>query len=232
MKKVMNINLGGYPFTINEDAYSILYDYTDQLERVFSKSPGKDEIMHDIEARMAELLIKRMDDRKIVDSLDIAYLIEVMGQPSEMSDMEENYSETFSDSNSGHAHTSGQSASGQSGDFSIKTGKRLFRDTDNKVIGGVCSGLSSYFGITDPVWIRLAAVIGFFLYGSTLLVYIILWIVVPKAKTTADRLEMKGEKANVQNIARTIEHELEGLRKELKNLGKEFNGKKSGKNKD
>ncbi len=218
MKKVLNINLGGYPFTINEDAYALLYDYTDQLERVFSKSSGKDEILHDIEARMAELLQKRMDDRKIVDASDIHYLIEVMGHPREMSDMEENYEETFTDHRSNDTSTKS---------YHIKTGKRLFRDTENKVIGGVCSGLSAYLGINDPVWIRLAAVIGFFIYGSTLLAYIIAWMIIPKARTAADRLAMKGEEANVNNIARTIENELEDLKKEFKNLGKEFgNGKK------
>jgi len=225
MKKVLNINLGGYPFTINDDAYSLLYDYTDQLERVFGKSRGKDEIMHDIEARMAELLIKRMDGRKIVDSEDITYLMRVMGHPSEMSDVGDNYEEPFSDT----GDTTGSESTNQ---YEIKTGKRLFRDTENKVVGGVCSGLSAYFGISDPVWLRLAAVIGFFLYGSTMLIYIILWAVVPKAKTAADRLEMKGERANVNNIARTIEKELAVLRDELKSIGKEFNGKKSRKHKD
>ena len=111
----------------------------------------------------------------------------------------------------------------------MKTGKRLFRNEDEKIIGGVASGLSAYFGISDPVWIRLG-----FLFlaisGVGILPYIVLWIIVPKAKTAGDKLEMRGEPVNVHSIARTVEEELTDLSERItemtKDFGKEFKSKK------
>ena len=108
----------------------------------------------------------------------------------------------------------------------IKTGKRLFRDPEDKVIGGVCSGLATYIGVKDPVWVRLTFAILFFSAGIGALPYIILWIALPEAKTAADRLAMEGEPINVSNIARSVEEELGHLKKAITDLGEELKSKK------
>ncbi|MEO6131201.1 MAG: PspC domain-containing protein, partial [Saprospiraceae bacterium] len=92
-----------------------------------------------------------------------------------------------------------------------KTGKRLYRDKDDKVIGGVCSGLAAYFGIQDAVWVRIAFVLLALAFGSSFIVYLVLWAIVPAAKTVSDRLEMMGEPTNVNNIAKAIKDELEEM---------------------
>ncbi|HMP30896.1 MAG TPA: PspC domain-containing protein, partial [Saprospiraceae bacterium] len=101
----------------------------------------------------------------------------------------------------------------------IKTGKKFFRDPDNKVVGGVCSGLAAYIGIADPLWVRIAFAIGFFVGGVSILPYFILMWIVPKAKTAADKLAMKGEPINIENIAKTVENEINEISQTLSNLG-------------
>jgi phage shock protein PspC (stress-responsive transcriptional regulator) len=208
MKKTININLSGMVFTIDEDAYQILSHYLDTIKSYFSKSEGRDEIMADIEARIAELLQDRVNDNKqVVNSKDIDVIIETLGQPEDFvdSDTEE---DTFSDQ---------QSYSRKQSGF-----KRLYRDRDKYILGGVCEGLGHYFGL-DPLWIRAAFLIAFFGFGTGLLLYIILWVIVPAAHTTAEKLEMRGEPVNVNNIGRSIEDEMSNVKNkfnDFKNSGR------------
>lgn len=195
MNKTLNINLGGYPFVIDEDAYDTANHYLHTLSRHFGTGEGAEEIMHDIESRMGELINKKKGARTIVNKLDILDAIAVLGTPEELKDI--NFSEDL-----GKARKANTS-------FQLKTGKRLFRDTNDKIIGGVCSGLSAYFGIQDVVWMRIAFVLFTVLGGSGVLVYLVLWAVIPSAKTVSDRLEMMGEPTNVNNIARVVKEELE-----------------------
>jgi len=106
--------------------------------------------------------------------------------------------------------------------------RRLVLDPDRKAVGGVCSGISNYFDV-DIVWIRLAMFLLIFFGGVSLWVYIILWIVIPEAKTTADKLAMKGEKIDINNISKSVKEEAEQFKKhdkkygnDLKNNSKEF----------
>jgi len=101
----------------------------------------------------------------------------------------------------------------------------LYRNPDEKVLAGVCSGLSAYLGIEDPLWMRLIFVLAVFGFGFSVLPYIILWMVVPEAVTSGDRLAMRGEAANVSNIARTVEEELQHLGKKITDISKEFKKK-------
>ncbi|HNG06413.1 MAG TPA: PspC domain-containing protein, partial [Saprospiraceae bacterium] len=108
----------------------------------------------------------------------------------------------------------------------IKTGRRIFRDPDEKILGGVCAGLSSYFGINDPIWLRIIFLLLFFVAGTGFLFYMILWILIPKAVTSADRLSMKGEPININNIAKEVEDSFNHFGQRINDIGREFSGKK------
>ncbi len=214
MNKIFNINLGGYPFTIDDDAYYALDKYLSKVKKHFSASEGCDEIIADIEARIAELFNEELKGQPIVGMREVDKVIAVMGRPEEFGAEEgEDHESDTTFTSSGKEYT---------------TGKRLFRDGDDVVVGGVCSGLAAYFGIADPVWIRIAFAVGLIFGGIAVPLYLILWAAVPKAKTSADKLAMKGEKINVSNIARKVEEEINNLSDTISELTKEFSSKKKG----
>ena len=211
MNKVYNINLGGYPFVIDEDAYDQLRTYLAALNRHFQHSEGCEEIIADIENRMAELLQERLVARQIVTLPDIRESIKILGSPEDFSGDEDAF---------------GNSAESQQAENTYRTGRRLFRNTEDKVIKGVCSGLAAYFGIQDAIWIRIAFALAFISGGLGLPLYLILWAIMPEAKTAADRLAMRGEPINVSNIAKTVEEELNSLSDTLVEIGHQFTSKK------
>lgn len=219
MNKVFNINLGGYPFTIDEDAYNHLRSYLETIHNHFRKTEGYEEITHDIEARLAELFVERLSSRPIVGYQEVEDAIAIMGRPEEFGadPISEETSHTTTDNNSG-TRTEGK--------FKIKTGKRLYRDTEDSVIGGVAAGLSAYFGIADPIWIRLFFVIVVISGGIGIPFYLILWALMPEAKTASDRLAMRGEPINISNISKIITEEFEHISDKMTELGEELAGKK------
>ena len=216
MNKILNINLGGYALTIDDDAYEYLQNYLDSIRRRFSESEGRDEIMHDIESRLGELISTNMGNRTIVMLPDVQAAIEIMGKP-----------EDFGGESAESAETAGKS----SGKKTFRPGKRLFRDEDDAVIGGVCSGLTAYFGFQDPIWMRIIfVVLALISFGFWVPAYILLWILVPPARTAAERLAMRGETANVENIAREIEHGVERLSRKVSDLGAQAGSTRAGRN--
>jgi len=202
MNKTININLGGYAFTIDEDAFETANHYLNTLTRHFGGGEGAAEIMQDIETRMGELVNRNKGTRTIVNKVDILEAISVLGTPEELRDID------FAESTTNEKKKDTSS-------FQIKTGKRLYRDGDDKVIGGVCSGLASYFGIQDAVWVRVAFVLLGLAGGASFIIYAVLWAIVPVAKTVSERLEMMGEPTNVNNIAKMVKEELEELSDKL-----------------
>ncbi len=213
MKKTNNINLGGYPFIIDEDVYLSLNNYLNTIEHHFKNSEGVCDIMTDIEARMAELFNEALGDRKIITNEDLGDVIAVMGTPEQFG------ANAYSQEENTESRGTNQSRN------NIKTGRRFFRDADDKVIGGVCSGIAAYWGIEDPIWIRLIA--GFLLLsGIGFFPYIILWIIIPSAKTSSDRLAMRGEAANVENIGRIIEDEFQDMTETISQFTDDFMSKK------
>jgi len=213
MKKVLNINLGGYPFTIDEDAYATLDNYLQTINRHFSYSEGHEEIVGDIETRMAELFQENLSGgSQIVTLKEVQKGITTMGKPEDFG------AEPIENT----AHSKHQTASKSN----YKTGKRLYRDVHDEVIGGVASGLTAYFGFADPLWMRIGLValviIGF---GFPVLAYILLWIILPKAETAADRLAMRGEAVNATNIGRVVEEELDKFGNKVEQWGDEVNAK-------
>lgn len=196
MNKTFNINLGGYPFVIDEDAYDTANNYLHTLSRHFGAGEGAAEIMQDIENRMGELINRNKGNRVIVSKIDILEAIAVLGTPEELKNVD------FAEPIQSSKKTSTNS-------FQLKTGKRLYRDPNDKVLGGVCSGLAAYFGIQDAVWVRIGFVLLALAGGASFIIYCVLWAILPAAKTVSDRLEMMGEPTNVNNIARMVKEELE-----------------------
>ncbi|RME95315.1 MAG: PspC domain-containing protein, partial [Bacteroidetes bacterium] len=183
MNKVFHINLGGYPFTIDEDAYQHLRSYLDTIHRHFRSTEGYEEITHDIEARLAELFMEQLGNRPIVTIQEVEDAINIMGRPEDFGaePMEEN--PFTSEAPEGESAEAGTGKKG----FKIKTGKRLFRDPEEQVVGGVCAGLAAYFGIPDPIWVRLFFVLVVISGGVGIPIYLLLWAIMPEAKTASDR---------------------------------------------
>ena len=208
MNKTVTINISGIIFHIEEDAYDSLSKYLSTIKGYFSKTDGGNEIMSDIEARIAELLQAKINVSKQVILLgDVEHVMNIMGKPEEFGG-----EETSSENNANEEQT-------YSTNEKIK--RNLYRDPDEKAIGGVCSGLAAYFDI-DIVWVRLAMFLLVFFGGVSLWVYIILWIVIPEAKTTADRMAMRGESANINNIYKSFKDEAEDVKSRLNKYGREF----------
>lgn len=192
MNKTININLGGYFFHIDENAYKKLRRYLDAIAKSLSDDPqGKNEIIADIEARISELLSEKISDpRQVVNEQDISDIIKIMGEPEDYSEVDEDYTDK--------SYTYNREQ---------RKGKKLFRDGDQKFIAGVATGLGHYFNV-DVVWIRLIFILTTVFSGFGLLAYIIFWIVTPEALTTAEKLQMEGEPVNIDNIEKKIREEL------------------------
>jgi len=188
MNKTININLAGLFFHIDEDAFQRLQRYLAAVRNSFSGTNGADEIMSDIESRIAELFLeKRANEQQVISITHVEEVINIMGQPEDYEVDEDIFDEST------------RSSRGSYTNFN-KKGKQLFRDTQNGYIGGVSAGLSYYLGI-DTVWIRVLWIVAtFFSAGWLIPIYILLWIFVPDAITTNQRLTMMGKEVNITNI--------------------------------
>ncbi|GGD84451.1 PspC domain-containing protein [Planktosalinus lacus] len=214
MNKTVNINLAGTFFHIDEDAFGKLNRYLSAIKRSFSDPQGRDEIIKDIEARIAELFSEKLDSHKqVITMKELDEVIAIMGQPEDYAVDEE----IFTDKNYDSAKSESQST---------KAHKKLFRDPDNKYIGGVSSGLGHYIGL-DAIWIRLIWILlTIFSSGTFILIYIIFWILVPEAVTTADKLTMRGEPVNISNIEKKFKETYDSVADKVKNADYDAYGKK------
>ena len=199
MNKTVTINLSGIVFHIDENAYELLKKYLEKLKAHFSTTQGKEEIIADIESRLAEMFAERNADvNKVIMAADVNVVIEAMGKPEELPGNEEEDQKS--------------SAKSDQTVYFEANRKRFFRNPDDKVLGGVCSGISAYFDI-DPIWLRLAFAFSLIFAGTGLLLYIILWFIIPEAKTTSDKLQMRAERVNVATIEKNVREEMENLKK-------------------
>jgi len=195
MKITVSINLGGYSFNIDEDAYSELKRYLKNLELHFAGEESSSEILSDIETRMAELFRTKLTTYKqVITIADVNQVISVLGTPEDISD------------------TEGTSARDK---FSSPGYHRMYRDPDHRLIGGVCSGIGAYWNI-DPLIVRIIFVVLTLAGGIGAMVYLILYIVLPVARTTAQKIEMKGEPVNIHNITESVKKEFNEVRKNMK----------------
>ncbi len=189
MNKTIIINISGIIFHIEEDAYDLLKIYMSDVKKHFSKSEDSFEIVTDIENRIAEMFtaILTKENKQVIVLNEVERVIAQMGKISDF-ESEEISEDSFSEQT--HSAT-----------------KRLYRNPDDKILGGVCSGIAAYFG-TDPLWIRLGLALSIVFFGTGILLYILLWIIMPEAKTRAEKLAMRGEKVTIETIKKSVEKEL------------------------
>lgn len=199
MKKTFTINISGTVFHIEDDAYDVLQKYLINLKNHFGVDEEGKEIIADIEARIAEIFSsKATDEKKVITVVWVNEVIETMGTPEDFVEEEGDEEESIASE--------------------AKRKRRLYRDPDHRVLGGVCGGLAAYFNM-DPVILRIIFVVLFLVTsGVALPAYLILWIAVPKAVNTTQRLEMRGQEATVKNIEKSIKEEV----KEVKESYKKF----------
>jgi phage shock protein PspC (stress-responsive transcriptional regulator) len=189
MNKTLTVNIGGMVFHIEEHAYEKMRKYLEAIKGYFTTSDGRDEIIQDVESRIAEMFAERIKDSKqVIVEDDVEHVISVMGRPEQFA---------------------GDEAGSEKGETTYaanisekRSYRKIYRDPDEKVIAGVCAGLAHRLGI-DPIWLRIAA-LATFTFGS-FFVYIILALILPYAITTAQKLEMRGEDVTVSNIRKAVE---------------------------
>lgn len=189
MNKTISMNVGGVVFQVDEDAFEGLRAYLLRIEGNLGAMAGSGEIIADIEARIAELLQERLKEggREAVSREDVGRVIDILGQPEDYVD-----------------EGAAQGDDGQHKARGRRSMRKLYRDPEHKTIAGVASGLAAYSGI-HTAWVRiLFVVLCFVTSGSTLLLYALLWICVPYAKTTSEKLEMRGEPVNFDSIKRNF----------------------------
>ena len=208
MNKTVNINLGGFVFHIDEDAFQKLTNYFGAIKRSLSNTSGQEEIIKDIEIRIGELISeKHTSDKQVISLREVEEIISIMGQPEDYRiEGEETIEAELIYTNT-------------------KITKKLYRDEENAAIGGVLAGLGHYFGI-DKAWLRVILLIMVFAWGTGFVAYIILWIAMPAAKTTSEKLEMRGEAVTISNIEKKVREEIDTLSEKLKST--DFEGVKKG----
>jgi phage shock protein PspC (stress-responsive transcriptional regulator) len=210
MNQTVTVNISGIVFHIEVDAYEELGNYLNKIRSYFKNSEECEEIMTDIEARIAELFNEKVNsDNQVINSSIVEEVVTIMGKPEQYIDEDEE---------------STQQQESFSSNRTYNTAKKLFRDPDQRIVGGVASGISNYFGI-DSIWLRLFFVIALFV-GFGFLLYIIFWIVMPVAKTASDKLQMKGDPVNIDNISKTFKDEADKVSENLKKNGQQY-GKKA-----
>lgn len=216
MKKTVNINLAGTFFHIDEDAYGKLQRYLAAIKKSLTEPQGSDEIMRDIETRISELFSEKVESNSQVISLkELDEVIAVMGQPEDYMVDEELFDDAPKSNNQQRTYSSTSASH-----------KQLFRDIDNKFISGVSSGLGHYLGL-DALWVRLLWILLTFLTSGTfIIVYILFWILVPAAVSTADKLKMTGEPVNISNIEKKFKEGYETVADKVKNADYDKYGQK------
>jgi phage shock protein PspC (stress-responsive transcriptional regulator) len=204
MKKTLNINIGNSIIHIEEDACELLNTYLIEVKQHFGKSADDFEIVSDIENRIAEMFTEMLhtQQKQVIELADVQVVIELMGSVKDFEDeSEEASSGTYTHPN-----------------FSAFGERKIFRDTDDAMVAGVCAGLSHYLKM-DVSILRVIAVMTVFLGGSGLLAYLILWVSIPKAVTRSEKMAMKGEAFNLQGFKRNFEEELSNLKHSFRNAG-------------
>ncbi len=196
MKKTLTVNLGGTVFNIDDDAYLLLDNYLNNLKLHFSREAGADEIVDDIERRISELFAEKLSNsRQVITIADVEEVIARMGKPEEME------AETEAASSESNARPTGT------------VRRRLFRNTDDRILAGVLGGLAAYLEC-DATWLRLLfLVLLLFGYGAVSVVYIACWVIIPEARTAAEKLSMRGEAVTVENIGKTVTDGFEKVNK-------------------
>ncbi|MFV0304390.1 MAG: PspC domain-containing protein [Moheibacter sp.] len=216
MDKTISISLGGFSFIVDDQAFMKLKNYLEDIRRSLQGMEGTEDILSDVEIRIAELFKNKMGTREVVNTNDIDHVINIMGRPEEFAGEEER--EEASNSYSSYTPSG-------------KVKRKLYRDPNDKVIAGVLSGLAHYFNIepwiTRVLWVVLFFSDAFISFTSlTIMSYIVLWIILPKAETATQKYEMYGQAGDFETIKKNVSQatsEMKGVAKEVSNsIGKVF----------
>ncbi|MGN1214884.1 MAG: PspC domain-containing protein [Candidatus Cryptobacteroides sp.] len=234
MKPVENVSIGGYVFAVENDACSIAENYLKELESFYLPKESGAEVMEGIEERMAELLIEKCGPQGVVDKAAVEYVISVLGRPEAIEEDE-------ADDPSGAQDPASAKGESQKRKARPTAGKKLYRDTANCRVAGVCSGLGAFLNL-DPFVFRILFVIltiagcvagfrdgGIHLLGFNLtfpFVYVVMWICMPAAKTVSQRDEMRGEKGTVDAISERIKSGAQEIGDAARNIGNDIQGSK------
>ncbi len=215
MKKTISIHLLGSNFLVEEDAYELVKNYLDRLNDSLRNSPDRKEICEDVELRIAELATAYLSEKKqVVTFEEMSTIINTLGQPEDF----------LEDEIAGEKEDKTNEKSSEK-KFSKKE-RRLFRDTENSVIAGVCSGLAAYFKI-DTVVLRIIFILLGFAGGFIIPFYIIMWFIVPSAKTNIDRLQMQGKPINLENLKDEFEDAAQRFSKTSKKFERDITDSES-----
>lgn len=203
MKRTETANIGGSPFILDDDAYVHLESYLSALRSHYSETEDSEEILSDIEIRISELLLSFGLKEKVVSKHHIEEVREILGEPElimgESDEASDHQKKTTSSSHSDYAFMK----------------KQIFRDPEDRLLGGVCAGIGHFFGI-KAIWVRLITLILMFFFGLSIFVYIILWIIIPPAKTSVERSQMRGEPFTLESIEREVRDEWNDLKRSFK----------------
>lgn len=203
MNKTVSVSIGGFAFILSDDAHRRLEQYIEKVRINLGNSADTEEILSDVEGRMAELLGEYLSasGRQVVDVAMVEKMIAVMGAPEDF-------------------NVSGEAAQGQQSQQEPQdraAHRALYRETEDRYLGGVCAGIAHYLG-WEPLIVRLIFLLLLFGFGSSVIVYLVLWILVPQAKTTAEKLRMHGKPVNLESI----KERFQGFGEEVKEMGKEI----------
>jgi phage shock protein PspC (stress-responsive transcriptional regulator) len=210
MNKIIKINLAGQAVSIDEQAYDSLSHYMRSLEKHFVNTESGKEILDDIEARIAELFFAKLRVNDFISEIHVQEAITLMGTAQDMG---------------AEDHDESQDSQG----YKDPKRKKLFRDKDDAIFGGVCSGIGAYYGI-DTIAVRIMFILLVMLAGAPIVAYIILWAIIPAAITPQDRYRMHGDASTISDIANNIREEAASVSSNLRNEASKWseNLKKNG----
>ncbi len=203
MKKSLNINLAGQVFHIDEDAYSLLSNYLDSLQRHYAQTEEGEEIITDIEARIAEIFQENLSEfYTVVTIAEVERAIELIGKPEDFIDdeakpFEEPYSTPYTEQ------------------AEQPKNRKLYRDPDGRYVAGIAAGFAHFLGVA-PIYVRAGFIVLHLFYGLGIILYLAMWIFIKEARTSAQKLEMRGEQVNLSNIEKTIRDEFENVKENVK----------------
>ena len=197
MNKIIKINLAGQAVSIDEQAYDSLSQYMRSLEKYFINTESGKEILEDIEARIAELFFATLRSNDFISEIHVQEAITLMGTAQDMG---------------AEDHDESQDSQG----YKDPKRKKLFRDKDDAIFGGVCSGIGAYYGL-DTIAVRIIFILLVMLAGAPIVAYIILWAIIPAAITPQDRYRMHGDASTISDIANNIREEATNVSSNLRN---------------
>lgn len=195
MKKTINVAIGGCSFTIDEDAYNTLNDYLERFRKALNDTSTSANVMDELEGRIADLLKGKLGGREVVDNRMTQEVIAGLGFPQGYNPQADEQADE---------QTDGQASQTEAQTSYERPVRKLFRDTDDRKIAGVCSGLALFLGV-DVTLMRVLFLVALICGSAGFWIYLVIWIAAPEARTAAEKCELRGIPATAENIRRFTE---------------------------